>query len=486
MRHRAALRSPAWCRPGPALSRATVSPARRYSSSAEPLAIYLSQMAKIPMLSRQGELQASLRLEATRREYRATILESPIAALEAIRILKNIRRTHGPGMETLEDTSAIDPEQPGILNRLPRLIESLREKVESARRIGQRLLDPGLSAETRLELGEIVRAHRRAWVLAFEELHFSPRRLNPCVERLAAIARSATPGALDQASGNGRSARGPVGPEAARVWKEAMESPAELEARVEEIGRRKVDYERAKQAISSANLRLVVSIAFKYKNLGLPLADLIQEGNAGLLKAAEKYRPGRGCKFSTYSAWWIRQSITRAIGDQVSAIRLPGNVQEAMRSYQSIVRETVQRLGREPSGGELRGHHLLPSEEARRILRISKQTLSLDGPVSPGKSAGLGEFLEDRGAEDPSRGATRRDLGETLRHRLDLLPMREREIIKLRFGIGARRERTLREVGNRFRLSCERVRQIEVSVIEKLRTAPWFKELAPASDASRR
>lgn len=438
-------------------------------------------MGKIPRLSREGETAASLGIEETRRSYVSKILESPLCAFEAIEILENIRETHRSGEGPLEDTSAIDPDRPGILKRLPRLIATLRSGVTRACRMYRQSQAPGFSEQERRGIRDRIRLEQRRWVLLLEDLHISPRRLKPCVEELEALVRSAR--APDRESPTPRKRRRARADEEAsrertRIALVAMEDPAELASRLEEIERLLGEYERAKQILCSANLRLVVSFAAKYKNLGLPFSDLIQEGNAALMKAADKFRPRKGCKFSTYSAWWIRQGITRAIGDQVRPIRIPMNVQEAMREYQSQTSGIVQRLGREPSLLERIECSPLPFEETRRILRISRPAVSLDSPLRSEKGGGLERLIADEDQMDPALAAQRRDMRESVSRKLARLPLREREIVKLRFGIGCGRPFTLEEVGSRFRISRERVRQIEELVLERLRDASWFEDMA--------
>jgi RNA polymerase primary sigma factor len=437
-------------------------------------------MGKIPRLTREGEIDLAFRIQEARRSYRSKILESPVGILEAIRVLEHLRDTHRLGGEMLEDTSSIDPDRPGILGRLPRLIAALRSSVDIARGLHEMSLRPGFAGAKRHHLKEKVREHQREWVFALEELHFHPRKLRPCVDQLEALVRSVRTRDdrwPDERDGRKRSSLKSASEELSRIELFTMEGIAELEDRVSEINRLFREYEKAKQALCSANLRLVVSIAAKYKNRGLPFVDLIQEGNTALMKAAEKYRPVKRCKFSTYSAWWIRQGIARAISEQVRPIRIPANIQDLMRAYHSSTQEIVQRLGREPSAAERIKCSPLPFEETRRLLRISRQAVSLDGPFRPGQSRSLGDVLEDEGLEDPGFAALRQDMREHVARTLDRLPPREREVVKLRFGIGRERVATLGEVGDRFNISRERVRQIEDSVIKKLRQVSWFQEL---------
>jgi len=249
---------------------------------------------------------------------------------------------------------------------------------------------------------------------------------------------------------------------------EVLEEPKDLEHRLDLARHRLRDYERAKRKLSNGNLRLVVSIAKKYRNRGLSFLDLIQEGNTGLMKAVEKYEYRRGFKFSTYATWWIRQAITRSIADQARTIRIPVHMIETITRLRKVRRELFQETGREPGIEEVAELAEVPLDEAQRVLKISKHPASIDRTIGEGDDATLGGFIEDESTERPDQTATTMMLKERLNQVLKTLTYREQEILKLRFGIGNGSTYTLEEVGKRFKITRERVRQIEAKAVRKL------------------
>ena len=219
--------------------------------------------------------------------------------------------------------------------------------------------------------------------------------------------------------------------------------------------------ERAQQRFVQSNLRLVVSIAKKYRNRGLSFLDIIQEGNTGLMRAVDKYEYKRGYKFSTYATWWIRQAITRAIADHARTIRIPVHMIETMSKLRNIAKNLLQSLGREPTIEEIAESAKMPVAEARRVMKISRHPISLDRPVGESEDSYFGDFIEDCRVESPVSVATQEMLKFKIDNVLKTLTYREREIIKLRYGLGDGYTYTLEEVGRIFKVTRERVRQIE-------------------------
>ena len=247
-----------------------------------------------------------------------------------------------------------------------------------------------------------------------------------------------------------------------------LEEPQALAKRVRDIEKVFDEYEQAKRDLSGGNLRLVVSIAKKYRNRGLPFLDIIQEGNTGLMRAVDKYEYKRGYKFSTYATWWIRQAITRAIADHARTIRVPVHMIETMSKLRNIQKVLLQELGREPTVEEVAIKAKMPIEETRRVMKISRHPISLDRPVGESEDSQFGDFIEDERQESPSDSATSEMLRSRIADVLRTLTYREREILKLRYGIGDGYTYTLEEVGRIFKVTRERVRQVESKAIRKL------------------
>ncbi len=458
----------------------------------DPVRMYLIQMGEIPLLSREEELQIAKKIELTRKRFRRTVLECGVAIGEAIGILDEVREGELAFDRTLTTNSYEELGKIEISSRLPANLETLAKVLERTRSDFVRSNLKKISARERERFRKSIRNSRRKCVMLLEELNFQTKVIREIADKIKVAARRGSQlEAAQQQLGKSRrksavSRLKETKGELKQIAWNAMEKVPSLRVRVKEIERRYNEYERAKRKLASGNLRLVVSIAKKYRNRGLSFLDLIQEGNTGLMKAVEKYEYRRGYKFSTYATWWIRQAITRSIADQARTIRIPVHMIETMSKLRNAAKQLVQRVGREPTIEELSHELGISIDETLRVLKISKHPTSLDKPIGEGEDGVFGDFIEDQSAESPVTAATHEMLKDKLDSVLNTLTFREREIIKLRYGLGDGYTYTLEEVGRIFKVTRERVRQIEAKAVRKLqhpvrsRLLEGFLEPAPA------
>ena len=368
-----------------------------------------------------------------------------------------------------------------ILGRMPhnlRTLEILREKnVEDF----EQMISGGMSAAEVKATQNRLESRRRKMVTLLEELSLRTQRLQPTMRRLEQISNRMD---LLQRQIDGMKNLKSARDERANLQKElldlmqmTLETPQTLRQRLDDVRERFSAYEQSMRELSGGNLRLVVSIAKKYRNRGLSFLDLIQEGNTGLMRAVDKYEYRRGYKFSTYATWWIRQAITRAIADQARTIRIPVHMIETMSKLRKVSKRLLQEKGREPTIEETAEAAGVSLEETRRVLKISRHPISLDRPVGESEDSYFGDFIEDDNTESPVNSATQEMLKDKIDVVLKTLTYREREIIKLRYGLGDGYTYTLEEVGRIFKVTRERVRQIEAKAVRKLQHPVRSKQL---------
>ncbi len=373
-------------------------------------------------------------------------------------------------------------EKDQILGRFPhnlRTIETLLKQNKDDYRIASSKCYK--MAQRRDAWQRLGRRRRRA-VKLVEELGLRTQRIEPLIKTLEEFSRrvdelKAQIDAHKKAKGHaGRSQEVDHASSAASCGR-VQETPTSLRNRVRYLKTVYAQYQQAKRGLSEGNLRLVVSIAKKYRNRGLSFLDLIQEGNAGLMRAVDKFEYRRGFKFCTYATWWIRQAITRAVADQSRTIRIPVHMVETMSRVRNVSRELLQELGREPTIEETAKRAGTAVDEARRVLAMSRYPISLDRPVGNSEDSHFGDLLPDSGAENPSIGAAQEMLRSRIAKVLKTLSYREREIIKLRYGLGDGYSYTLEEVGHIFKVTRERIRQIEAKAVRKLQQPSRSQEL---------
>jgi RNA polymerase primary sigma factor len=455
----------------------------------DPVRMYLTQMGSIPLLNRKEEIELAKKIEVTRKRFRRRVLECDYALAQVVETLKRVHANELPFDRTIKVSLTENLEKDKILQRMPHNLKTLEHLLEQNVDDFIKSIDERRSDEERRFYRRNLKLRRRKAVTLVEELSIRTQRVQPLMKKLEQISRR-----MDELEQNiammesqraAREERANLEKELRDLMMMTLEDASLLRKRIQSIKERFTEYEDAKRALSGGNLRLVVSIAKKYRNRGLSFLDLIQEGNTGLMRAVDKYEYRRGYKFSTYATWWIRQAITRAIADQARTIRIPVHMIETMSKLRNVSKRLLQQLGREPSIEETAKEAGITIEETRRVMKISKHPISLDRPVGESEDSYFGDFIEDESAESPVNAATQEMLKDKIEQVLKTLTYREREIIKLRYGLGDGYTYTLEEVGRIFKVTRERVRQIEAKAVRKLQHPVRSRQLEGFLDPSR-
>ena len=437
----------------------------------DPIRMYLTQMGQIPLLTREDEISLARKIEITRMAFRRKMLQCDYCARNAIDLLQQV---HGGTMSfdrTVKTGTTQYLTKNVIRKRLPENITTINKLLKINQSLFKKSIETQDTSAAKPYLKRIHRNRRKIATL-LEELSLRTSRIQAMRNKLHGICQkmrqleeTITAGVNNQMTSEDIEA---AKQELSGLQELVVEIPKLLEKRLRVIDRVFTQYENAKRTLSSANLRLVVSIAKKYRNRGLSFLDLIQEGNTGLMRAVDKYEYLRGYKFSTYATWWIRQAITRAIADHARTIRIPVHMIETMSRLRAAGKILHQELGREATVEEIAVEAEMTVEETRRVLNISKHPISLDRPIGESEDSYFGDFIEDDQVDSPVASATQEMLKERIDLVLKTLSYREREIIKLRYGIGDGYTYTLEEVGRIFKVTRERVRQVEAKAIRKL------------------
>lgn len=451
-------------------------------TSDDPIRMYLSQMAEIPLLSREDEISLAKKIEVTRRQFRRSLLTSDYALRHTVDTLHRVHKGELPFDRTIKVSLTEHLTKEQISARMPHNLRTLDHLLAQNRNDFELLVRKSTPARLKAEVRRRFIARRKKAMELAEELSLRSRRVTPMLQRLEEFSERmnsirARLGSLGH-DAIGRDEAADLRSELRELMMLTQETPESLHRRVTEARKHFELFEETKRQLSSGNLRLVVSIAKKYRNRGLSFLDLIQEGNTGLMRAVDKYEYRRGFKFSTYATWWIRQAITRAIADQARTIRIPVHMIDVLSKLRQAQKTLTQNLRREPSYEEISEATEIPLDEVQRVLDIGRNLASLDRPVGEGEDSSFGEFVEDNDNLNPVHMASNGLLRGKIDELLKTLTFREREIIRLRYGLVDGYSYTLEECGRIFKVTRERVRQIEAKAVAKLQSPSRADRLA--------
>jgi len=440
----------------------------------DPVRMYLKQMGQVPLLTREQEVEISKRIEEAENMVQKHINQFGFIARAHLDLARKLAEGRERFDRVILDKKIESRER--YMKKLPRLCKQVeRLSVLISQQYGKVSRNPSKKRSAKLK--SIQRA-MTSLQRSYPHFYFKQKVMEEFVHLADEAYRASLYLQTEIAKRPGdRKKRLQLGNKVGELEKSLWLSLAEYAERYQALKGWVRQALRAKTEMVEANLRLVISIAKKYTNRGLSFLDLIQEGNMGLMKAVEKFEYRRGYKFSTYATWWIRQAITRSIADQARTIRIPVHMIETINKLMRVQKQLVQEYGREPSPEEVAEEVLLPVERVRAVLKMAQQPISLQSPVGESEETNFGDFIEDKGAENPSDMTAIVLLKEKIKDVLETLTERERQVLEQRFGLVDGYSRTLEEVGRQFQVTRERIRQIEAKALRKMRHPTRIRQL---------